>query len=526
MACWYKDLVPSYLNWRGCCVSMSCIGRSVFSLLIAFWVIATQAAPAVMAVIHHRHRSKDTNATGRTEHGLAAHKHRKLVTEHTVVMYSGSQRKTIKIVQHHIRHHKGGSRLAKQSKTHYAYPFDIFMPSPPAFELGPLAEDLANSIRSAFFQGVADSYPSRTLVRAGAVFYHPLKGGIFWRREPVSYIIIHSTETGIPQGASRVIDSWNSMGRRHPGAQYVIDRDGTIFQALDPDLASVHVNVFKTLPGINNDNSVGIEMCHTGSQEYTDSQVNSLVKLVVYLQSRYQVPDINVITHRYAQQGDHTDPVNFAWDKFITDKERFERRAAAMKVTMFANDALSWQTAILPLPEPFLQMHQRVRLVPRALTVPPKEITSKTLIRDMFSPLTPVPSMTSTPGPTRLLPALSPTTVVFPTTADPATTRLVPMAAQTRWVPATTEDTSRVTNVPTHATSVKVPPANTVSVKSSPVSEQRSISKIPLGLPLRGVIELPSDTAAKVFNHSGEAKSTNTSRQYPNWLAPVPGDHP
>jgi hypothetical protein len=112
----------------------------------------------------------------------------------------------------------------------------------------PLPEDSAREVVSAFNRGTADSYPARTLVRAGIAKYHPLHGGIYWRREPIKYIVMHSTETGIPISATHVIEGWSSMGMRHPGAQYVVDRDGTIYQAVDPDLATVHVNIFKTLP--------------------------------------------------------------------------------------------------------------------------------------------------------------------------------------------------------------------------------------------------------------------------------------
>jgi hypothetical protein len=215
---------------------------------------------------------------------------------------------------------------------------------PPDFERTPLPSDVSNKISRSFHQGYADSYTARSLVRAGIVSYHPLRGGIFWRREPVKYIIMHSTETGIPISAQRVIESWSSSGLRHAGAQYVVERDGTIFQAVDPDLGTVHINIFKTLPGINNDNSIGIEMCHTGHQDYPAAQQESVVKLVSYLQERYKVSDANVITHRYAQQGDHTDPVNFDWDGFIASKNSFRNRAIAYKVRKIKDDVRDWST--------------------------------------------------------------------------------------------------------------------------------------------------------------------------------------
>jgi hypothetical protein len=105
------------------------------------------------------------------------------------------------------------------------------------------------------------------------------------------------------------------------------------------------VNVFKTLPGINNDNSIGIEMCHTGHQTYPPEQRQSVIHLVSYLQDRYKVPDANVVTHRYAQRGDHTDPVNFDWDQFLADKDRFHYQALAYKV-----DRIQQESANLHVP--------------------------------------------------------------------------------------------------------------------------------------------------------------------------------
>jgi hypothetical protein len=251
--------------------------------------------------------------------------------------------------EHHGRHHEISKQAASEKvvahapKTRYAYPMSIFMLKPPEFERSALPSDVSSDISRAFEEGHADDYAARSLVRAGLVQYHPLHGGIFWRRESVKYIIMHSTETGIPMGAPRVIDSWGSAGRRHAGAQYVVDRDGTIYQSVDPDLATVHVNVFKTLPGINNDNSIGIEMCHAGHQDYTPQQRQSVIRLVAYLQDRYKVVDENVITHRYAQRGDHTDPVNFDWDQFIADKDRFRTKAIAYKLNRIKQDASTWE---------------------------------------------------------------------------------------------------------------------------------------------------------------------------------------
>ncbi|MBP9091997.1 N-acetylmuramoyl-L-alanine amidase [bacterium] len=244
-------------------------------------------------------------------------------------------------VAHSSKHHHAVAHAAP--KPRYAYPIGLFMRNAPSFDTSPLDAQNANAIASAFDSGSADAYAARVLVRAGVVKYHPLHGGIFWRREPVKYIVMHSTETGIPVSATRVIDSWSSMGIRHPGAQYVVDRDGTIYQAVDPDLATVHVNIFKTLPGINNDNSIGIEINHTGSQNYPQAQLHAVTRLVGYLQSRYNVDNQSIITHRYAQQGDHTDPVNFDWDGFIASKNSFRNQAIAYRSNKIKAEAKRWK---------------------------------------------------------------------------------------------------------------------------------------------------------------------------------------
>ena len=233
-------------------------------------------------------------------------------------------------------------RVRRKRRPRYAYPYNLFLLSAPAFERSSLKEGSAAEILDAFREGTAEKFSARCLVRAGAFKYYPLKGGIYWRREPIKYIIMHSTETARPASAVNVIKSWSNRGRRHPGAQFVVGREGSIFLDVDPDLATVHVNIFHTLPGINNDNSIGIEMVHSGSQKYTESQLISVVRLVTYLQQRYNVADENVITHKYAQQGHHTDPVNFNWEGFLARKNSFRDRSLLAQARVLVAKSRGW----------------------------------------------------------------------------------------------------------------------------------------------------------------------------------------
>lgn len=270
------------------------------------------------------------------------------------------------------KHHRYRSARRKRhvATPRYAYPLNFFLLKAPEFDTSPFPAELSGTISNAFLCGVADHIPSRALVRSGIALHYPMRGGIFFRREPVKYVVLHSTETGIPLNAKRVIDSWSSGGRRHAGAQYVVDRDGTIFQAVDPDLAAVHLNIFKTLKGINNDNSIGIEMVRSGRQNYPSEQRSAVIRLTSYLQDRYKISDDNVITHCYAQQGDHTDPVAFNWDGFLKDKLRFRRLALAQKMNQIQEDAQKWWQGDYPVATTYLQTHGKA---PEP-TTQPKEV--------------------------------------------------------------------------------------------------------------------------------------------------------
>jgi len=319
--------------------------RPLTLALAAFLVASSVCVADVSADARTRKASTPSRATSKSS-GASRSARSSRGRTRAVVQYSGSRRRTVSVSKSRVatgaRSRGRTIRIVRQPRPKYAYPLSLFLMHAPSFDKSPLDQHTSEKIARAWDRGIADSYPARTLVRAGVVSYHPLRGGIFYRREPVKYIILHSTETGVPVSAVNVIEGWSSMGRRHPGAQYVVERDGTIYQAVDPDLATVHVNIFKTLPGINNDNSIGIEMNHTGRQGYPAAQREAVSKLLAYLQQRYQVEHANVITHRYAQQGDHTDPVNFDLEGFLAYKNQFQKQALAYKVKGLEQEVKTW----------------------------------------------------------------------------------------------------------------------------------------------------------------------------------------
>lgn len=187
----------------------------------------------------------------------------------------------------------------------------------------------SSAVARSFQCGLAGSYSYDQLVSANVFVSCPLHGSVFKRQGRVKYIILHSTETGSPADARRVIQSWNNRGLRHPGAQFVVDRDGTICSTVNPDQATVHIDTSKTLAGYSNDNSVGIEIVRSGKQQYTRSQLDSVTRLVTYLQSHYGVADSAVTTHHHVQPSDRSDPVNFDLVAFESDKSALQASALA-----------------------------------------------------------------------------------------------------------------------------------------------------------------------------------------------------
>ncbi len=203
----------------------------------------------------------------------------------------------------------------------------------------------------AFEHGALGQQPFATMVANRVFISTPLHGSVFKRKDTIKYIVLHSTETASPADAKRVIQSWNNRGLRHPGAQFVVDRDGAIYATANPDLATVHINTKKTSAEYSNDNSVGIEIVRAGKQRYTQPQLNSVMYLVSYLQQHYQVPDQNVTTHHRVQPSDRSDPVGFDLLAFSRTKSDFENQAIVWSGAHFVT---ATKTTVASAPDDFV----------------------------------------------------------------------------------------------------------------------------------------------------------------------------
>lgn len=133
-------------------------------------------------------------------------------------------------------------------------------------------------------------------------------------KENQKYIMLHDTE--MAENAETVVNSWKNSGNG-VAAHFVIDRDGTIIQAVDLDVIAHHAgyggpgNYDSKFNVGNNDGqgngddlvgtqplsgytsygmnsySIGIEMCHVNGEEYPIELLKSLDKVIAYIDSYY-----------------------------------------------------------------------------------------------------------------------------------------------------------------------------------------------------------------------------------------------
>ena len=132
----------------------------------------------------------------------------------------------------------------------------------------------------------------------------------------IDSIILH--DTGSDNVESTL--SWFEDPTAKVSVQYVVDRDGTIYQTVDDDKCAWHAR--GSLPGTQepvNPRSIGIEMVNLddGKMEYTDAQYAAVAQLTGYLMQEYDVPKDHVLGHRdvtTAADGKKDPRENFDWN--------------------------------------------------------------------------------------------------------------------------------------------------------------------------------------------------------------------
>ncbi len=134
----------------------------------------------------------------------------------------------------------------------------------------------------------------------------------------VDCIVLHAT--AMPD-LERVLFLFQNPASRL-SSHYVIGKDGTIVQVVDPDRRAWHAGIseFVGVPRVN-DFSVGIELVNLndGVDRYPDAQVDGTANLLRYLRFRYGIPADRIVSHALIARppGRKSDPIGLDIPRLI-----------------------------------------------------------------------------------------------------------------------------------------------------------------------------------------------------------------
>ena len=134
----------------------------------------------------------------------------------------------------------------------------------------------------------------------------------FDQRRP-NLVIIHHTSNATSEQALRTLTS----PERKVSAHYLIDRDGSIVQLVRESDRAWHAGL-SWWGGIADVNSasIGIELDNTGSEPFSDAQIEALLALHADIRQRYPIPTANFIGHGDVAPTRKADPsMLFPWDR-------------------------------------------------------------------------------------------------------------------------------------------------------------------------------------------------------------------
>lgn len=120
-------------------------------------------------------------------------------------------------------------------------------------------------------------------------------GGLNWdgrTMKQVNGLVIH--HTGGEGSVQGVVDVLN---RRGFGVQYVMDRDGTIYQTTPEGARVAHFKNAENGSGLSNDNAVGIEIIAKDDSDLTPAQIASAVRWIDAMRGKYPSIGNNVFGH-------------------------------------------------------------------------------------------------------------------------------------------------------------------------------------------------------------------------------------
>jgi len=113
--------------------------------------------------------------------------------------------------------------------------------------------------------------------------------------KPIGIVVHHTvTDKNISPEDLRAIFK-SRFGVDYIGYNYYIRGNGEVHSDIGPEGIGIHNNI----GNLNNTNSVGISLAgNFEEEEPTNEQLNALSNLIKELQSKYNIPDSNIVGHR------------------------------------------------------------------------------------------------------------------------------------------------------------------------------------------------------------------------------------
>ncbi|MBS1501916.1 MAG: N-acetylmuramoyl-L-alanine amidase [Bacteroidetes bacterium] len=159
------------------------------------------------------------------------------------------------------------------------------------------ADSLAKVIEVAQPAVLADS--------SGAALPSAFVGTVNFNMRKPNYVIIHFTAQ---DSIGQTLHTF-TVQRSQVSAHYVVAKDGRVYHMLNDYLRAWQAGVSKwgSVTDMNSC-SVGIEIDNNGNEPYTDAQVRSLIALLGYLKTTYNIPRANFIGHEDIAPARKPDP--------------------------------------------------------------------------------------------------------------------------------------------------------------------------------------------------------------------------
>ena len=138
----------------------------------------------------------------------------------------------------------------------------------------------------------------------------------------IKFVIIHYTGMQSKIESIKRLTSLKSKVSCH----YLIDRKGKTIRMVEDHKVAWHAGRSKwgNFKNLNN-YSIGIELVNKGHehgyQKYTNNQINSLIKLCLYLKKKFRIKDTHILGHSDISPARKRDPgEKFPWKKLSKKK--------------------------------------------------------------------------------------------------------------------------------------------------------------------------------------------------------------